>query len=169
METNHDQRFGKIHMVEDYSWNISVKLLSNICRHTEINAIFHFSIISMLETTSVAIKHTGNSNEKNKLCRDRMSLIRMQIFSLITFMASEKKFFNIFLHNLTFLLQWQRIKITEFVKLHMVSRGLLKECKIEINANLHFPITSLWKNLSCHSIETTWETIIRNIMKRLML
>ena len=64
-------------------------------------------------------------------------------------MASEEKIFEYFFKKLAFRLPWQPIKFSGLDKIHMVSRGLLKEhfyitknqniCSgTAINANFHF-------------------------------
>ena len=42
-------------------------------------------------------------------------------------MTSEKKIFDFFFENSAFRLAWQRIKISDFDKIHVAGRGLLQE------------------------------------------
>ena len=89
----------------EYSRNISVKLLSNICSNTEINANFHFSDYKYMETLSchsnestwaTTIKNTIYIEANEHLCKASASspmwILRRDFFF----------FFFFFFENLVF-------------------------------------------------------------------
>ena len=85
----------------------------------------------------------------------------MQSFSFIPLTACEEKIFEYFFESLPFMLPRQPIKFSDFDKIHMNRRGLLKKLfcaknlnicsEIAKNANFHFSHNKLMETISCHS------------------
>ena len=89
----------------------------------------------------------------------------MQSFSFIPLIISEK-IFEYFFKNLSFMLPWQPIKLSNLDKIHMNRRGLLKKhfCKKNLNiysetaktANFHFSGYKSTETVRCHSNQSSY-------------
>ena len=90
-------------LVEDYSRNISVKLLSIICNEIAINDYFHVSHYKSMETLSC---HSNESTWATAIKTHNFYRAFLQSFMFIPLIASEEKSFEYVLANLSFRVPW---------------------------------------------------------------
>ena len=126
----------KIHMVGRglLQKHFCKTFFQNICSNTEINANFHFSIVSLWKLLSChSNKSTCSTTIKNIFYVEANVMNMYAKFQLYRLTASEKIFEYLF-KNLPFMLPWQLINFSDLDKIHKNRRGLLKKrfCKKKI-------------------------------------
>ena len=126
-----------IWLVEDYSRNISVKLLSKY-----LLSNFHFSHYKYMETLSCHSNESTWATTIKNIIYLEANIMNMNIYAKFQLHPSlwllRRRFLNIFFENLAFRLPWQPSIISDLDKIHMLGRGLIQKhyCKsfLEISA-----------------------------------
>ena len=119
-----------------------------------------------------------NNNKKNIIY---VEAIVMNMYAKFQFHPSYdfwgEDFWIFFFENLTFMLPWQPIKFSDLDKIHLNSRGLLKQhfCKKNLTicsetakiANFHLSHQyKSMENISCHSNQSSYPTGTKNTVIR---
>ena len=130
MATNQIQWFGKKScLVEDYSRNISEKLLSKYLqwdRNKGLLSLFHYKSVENISCHSYE-STWATAIKKKKIVEANVMNISTKFQLHPPYGFWEKDFWLFCFANLAFWLPWQPIKFSGLDKIHTVGRGLLKK------------------------------------------